>query len=248
MKKVLVFTGTRADYGLLYPLIKTLKSEKEFKVEILVSGTHLSEKFGCSYKEIENDNFNIDWKADLNISGDSVQDITESMALGLKQYVDILLKAVPHIAIVLGDRYEALAFAIACQICRIPLAHIHGGEITEGAIDDAFRHSITKLSCLHFASAKIYAERIIQLGEAPDRVFNTGALGVDNIHNIKILSRDELSDKFGFNFKRYNFLVTFHPETLSDISSEQQIAGLLSALDRLKTYLKDDCSFIFTIM
>jgi UDP-hydrolysing UDP-N-acetyl-D-glucosamine 2-epimerase len=147
----------------------------------------------------------------------------------------------------LGDRYEALSFAIACQIAQVPLAHIHGGEVTEGAIDDSFRHSITKLSYLHFASAEAYRNRIIQLGEAPERVFNTGALGIDNIKNTQKISRSEFENKFSIKLKKFNFLITFHPETLSVLSPENQIKGLVEALEIFKQEQSDECFYIFTM-
>lgn len=246
-KRVLVFTGTRADYGLLFPLIKLLKDDTEFVVEILATGTHLSEKFGSSLNEIELDGFSVDWKVDLQINNDTDEQIVKSMSLGLVGFLDVLRKSKPDVCIVLGDRYEAFAFAISCQIAKVPLAHIHGGEVTEGALDEAFRHSITKLSYLHFVSSEAYRNRVIQLGESPERVFNTGALGVDNILKTVKISKQELQNKFNIKFKKHNLLITFHPETLSDLSSEAQIKDLVEALDLFKHSVMQDCFFIFTM-
>jgi GDP/UDP-N,N'-diacetylbacillosamine 2-epimerase (hydrolysing) len=247
LKKILFFTGTRADYGLLSPLIKRFVQSELFNVKILASGTHIDQMFGDSHKEIESDGLRIDFKVDIQLSGDSPLSVANSTGLAVAKCAQVLNDFEPDLSYVLGDRFEALGFAIAAQILNRPLAHIHGGEITEGAMDDAFRHSITKLSLLHFTSAEIHANRVIQMGEAPERVFNVGALGVENSMTQTKLSLEELSVKFGIKFKKRNFLVTFHPETIGPQDSDAQIDHLIESLKRLKKELNNDCTIIFTM-
>jgi GDP/UDP-N,N'-diacetylbacillosamine 2-epimerase (hydrolysing) len=244
IQKILIFTGTRAEYGLLSGLIQILKKDPKYQIELLVSGTHLSEKFGFSYKEIESDGHKIRFKVDIEIDRDDVMAASRSMSLGLIGYSDVLKNYKPDLAIVLGDRYEAFSFAISCQLMQVPLAHIHGGEITEGAIDDAFRHSITKLSQLHFTSAEEHKLRVLRLGEQPDRVFNVGALGVDNAIYLKKMSREDLENDLHFKMNQTNYLVTFHPETLAHQSIEDQLEQFLMGL---QTQINKDTLFIFTM-
>lgn len=245
-KKILFFTSTRADYGLLSSLIKTFTSDSNYETRILATGTHLSDKFGSSIQEIESDGLTVDYKVDIELGADSEIAISQSAGLGIHKYSQVLNDFHPELAIVLGDRFEALSFAISCQMMKIPLAHLHGGEITEGAIDNSFRHCITKLSALHFASAEIHKTRIIQMGEDPQTVFNVGALGVDNVVHLQKKSKLELQNSLGIQFKERNFMVTFHPETLPMDSSESQMSRFL---DGLQKYLDQDLEsyFIFTL-
>jgi UDP-hydrolysing UDP-N-acetyl-D-glucosamine 2-epimerase len=240
-RKVCIFTGTRAEYGLLKPLMDEIKSDPDLELQIVASCMHLSPEFGLTYKEIEKDGFNIDEKVEMLLSSDTPSGIVKSMGLGMIGYTDALNRLKPDITVVLGDRFEVLAFAIASFVNRIPIAHLYGGEITEGAIDDAFRHSITKLSYLHFTSTEEYRKRVIQLGEEPERVFNVGALGVDNIKKMKLLNKDEIESKLGIKFKSKNLLITYHPVTLKKDESEKEFKALLNVLREM-----EDTLFIFT--
>jgi UDP-hydrolysing UDP-N-acetyl-D-glucosamine 2-epimerase len=231
--KICVFTGTRAEYGLLKPLMEEIQKQPEFELQIIASCMHLSPEFGLTYKEIEKDGFNIDEKVEMLLSSDTPVGTIKSMGIGMIGYADALNKLKPDLVFVLGDRFEALAFAISAYILRIPIAHLYGGEITEGALDEAFRHSITKLSHLHFTSTEIYRKRIIQMGESPDRVFNVGALGVDIIQKLKLLTKIEVETKLGISFKQINFLITYHPETFSNYSIEN-VKEILKAFEELE--------------
>ena len=240
-KKLCIFTGTRAEYGLLKPLITLLKSDPFFKVQLLVTGSHLSEAFGLTYKEIEADGFEIDKKVDLFLQSDSQKGIATSMGTGLTGFAEAMQELTPDAVLILGDRYEAFAMASVATLFRIPIIHLYGGETTEGATDEAFRHSITKMSVLHFVTTETYKKRVIQLGEDPSRVFNVGALGIDSILQLKPLKKEELEEALSLRFKKKNLLITFHPETLSSQSAESQIHELLNALDA-----PDDTLLIFT--
>jgi UDP-hydrolysing UDP-N-acetyl-D-glucosamine 2-epimerase len=240
-RRICIFTGTRAEYGLLKPLMDEIKSDPDLELQIIASCMHLSPEFGLTYQEIEKDGFNIDEKVEMLLSSDTPSGIVKSMGLGMIGYTDALNRLKPNITVVLGDRFEALAFAIASFVNRIPIAHLYGGEITEGAIDDAFRHSITKLSYLHFTSTEEYRKRVIQLGEEPERVFNVGALGIDNIKKMKLLNKDEIENKLGIKFKSRNLLITYHPVTLKKDESEKEFRALLNVLREM-----EDTLFIFT--
>lgn len=240
-KKICVFTGNRAEYGLLKPLLLKLKKDKNFDLQLVVTGAHLSHEFGLTYKDIEADNFIIDEKVEILISSDTPSAITKTMGVALISFSHTIEKLKPDLVIILGDRYEALAFAIASHIFRIPIAHIHGGEITYGAIDDAFRHSITKLSLLHFTSTEEYRQNIIQMGENPNFVFNVGAIGLDNFKEIKLLKKKQVEFKISKKFKKNNFLITFHPVTLDNNQSSEQFKNILMALDKF-----EDTLLIFT--
>ena len=231
MRKICIFTGTRAEYGLLKPLMDEIQNESELELQIVVTGMHLSPEFGLTYKAIEEDFF-INEKVEILLSSDSPISISKSMGLGLSGFSESLNRLTPDIVVILGDRFECLAMACACMNARIPIAHIHGGETTIGAVDEAYRHSITKMSHLHFTSTGEYRKRVIQLGEHPDRVFNVGAIGIENIHNLSILSKEELSRDIGFDLDPPYFLVTFHPVTLEYATAEEQCNKLLSALDK----------------
>lgn len=240
-KKICVITGTRAEYGLLKPLMDEIKSSKELELQIVATGAHLSPEFGLTYKRIENDGFIIDEKLEILMSSDSSVGITKSMGLVLLGMGEVLLRLNPDLIVLLGDRYEIFCCAAAATVCCIPIAHLHGGEITEGAMDEAFRHSITKMSHLHFTSTEECRQRVIQLGENPENVFNVGAIGIDNIKNLNLLTKKQLEHDTGIKFGRHNYLITFHPVTLEKNSAEIQFKNLLTVLETL-----DDSCFIFT--
>jgi len=235
-RKICVYTSTRAEYGLLRSVMREIQADETLQLQILVSGMHLSPEFGMTIQEIWADGFKPDETVEILLSSDTPTAICKSMGLAMIGYGEVLQRLKPDMVVVLGDRFETFCMAAAAQVCRIPLAHIHGGETTEGAIDEAFRHSITKMSHLHFASCEEYRQRIIQLGEAPDRVFNVGALGVENIRHMSLMGRSELAEAIGFNLEKPYFIVTFHPVTLEKDPSEGQIQALLDALDAFPEY------------
>jgi GDP/UDP-N,N'-diacetylbacillosamine 2-epimerase (hydrolysing) len=241
MKKVAIITGTRAEYGLLRPLIKAISEDCELKLLLIASGMHLSEVFGYTYEEIEADGFIIDRKVEDHLSGDSALAITKALGIGMIGFSEAFDELDPDLVIVLGDRSEILAAVIAAMIKGIPTAHLHGGESTEGAYDESIRHAITKMSFLHFTSTELYRKRVIQLGESPDRVFNVGAIGVDSIKKIKLLSRVEFEKSICFKLKKYNIIITFHPVTLEKSTAKKQFSELLKAVDKL-----ENTSLIFT--
>jgi GDP/UDP-N,N'-diacetylbacillosamine 2-epimerase (hydrolysing) len=228
MRKICVFTGTRAEYGLLKPLMDDIVQDRDFQLQLLVTGMHLSPEFGSTRSLIEQDGFVIDEQVEMLLSSDSSVGICKSMGLGLIGFSEALQRLTPDIVVILGDRFESMAMACACMNHRIPVAHLHGGETTQGAVDDSFRHSITKMSHLHFTSTEDYRKRVIQLGEQPDRVFNVGAIGVENIRNLALLSKAELQESLQFNLGERFFLVTFHPVTLEIATAGEQFNNLLS--------------------
>ncbi len=234
MKKVCVVTATRAEYGLLKPVIKQIYESNRLALQLVVTGAHLSPEFGHTYQEIENDGYPIIAKIEMLLSSDTNVGITKSMAIALLGFADFFEQYKPNIVVILGDRYEMLMVATAAMLARIPIAHIHGGEITQGAYDDAIRHSITKMSKLHFAATEEYRKRIIQLGEQPEYVFNVGALGVENIKKISLWSKKRLEENLNFSFNRKTIMVTYHPVTLDNMASEVQFANLLRAIDKYK--------------
>lgn len=240
-RRICIVTGTRAEYGLFYPLLKRIQKENNLLLQIVATGMHLSSKFGLTYKTIEKDGFRINEKIKILLFGDTEIGITKSVGLGISRFADVFHKLSPDAIMLLGDRFETFSAAVAAFIAKIPIIHLHGGELTEGAIDDAFRHSITKMSSLHFVATNEYRKRVIQLGENPRRVFNVGALGIDNIKNFQLLSKSELERKLKFTFGTINVLVTFHPVTLEDNASEHQFKELLSALEYFQ-----DIKVIFT--
>lgn len=240
-KTICVVTGSRADFGLFRPLLNKIKKAKDLKLQLIVVGPHLSIKFGSTYKEIEREEYEITKKVDMQLISDTEIGICKSIGLGVIRFAEALNELRPDLVVLLGDRFETLACAIVSHVSKIPIAHIHGGERTEGAIDDAFRHAITKMSLLHFTAAKEYRQRVIQLGESPDRVFNVGALGIDNIRMCKLLGKDALEKEMGFNFAARNILVTFHPVTLERRSAKAQFKELLKAIDSFS-----DIGVIFT--
>lgn len=233
MRRICVFTGTRAEYGLLLWVMRALNERADVELKILASGAHLSPEFGLTVRAIEADGFTVDARVEMLLSADTRTAIASSTGLGLVKYADSLAMLKPDLAVVLGDRFEAFAFAAAAVLLDIPIAHIHGGEITEGAVDDALRHAITKMSLLHFTSAEPYRRRIIQMGEAPDRVFNVGAPGIDNLHNLDLMPREELALYLGIDPQRPILLATYHPETVGVQDPAAAVEGLLSALEQV---------------
>ncbi|MGF1740831.1 UDP-N-acetylglucosamine 2-epimerase [Vibrio profundum] len=230
-KKVAVFTGTRAEYGLLFWLLKDIQSDPSLTLQLLVSGMHLSPEFGDTYKQIEKDGFNIDEKIEILLSSDSAVGTAKSMGLGVLGFADALERLAPDVLVILGDRFEALAAAQTSMILRIPVVHLHGGEITEGAYDDAIRHAITKLSYLHGTSTDEYRSRVIQLGESPKRVKNIGAIGLDHLNRASFMTVSELSESLNFELVSPYFVVTYHPVTLGDEPPEEGFQALLDVLD-----------------
>ena len=242
MRKICVITGTRAEYGLLSNLMQKIKNDNDLQLQIIVTNMHLSPEFGLTYKEIEADGFIIDKKVHMLLSADNSNATVKSMGLAMIGFADAYEDLKPDLIIILGDRYEMLMAASAALIYKIPIAHIAGGEVTEGAFDDAIRHSITKMSHLHFTATEEYRKRVIQLGELPEHVFNTGAIGIDNIRHIKLLSKSEFEESINFSIGSKSLHVTFHPVTLENSSAEQQCKNLLSVLSKYTDY-----KIIFTL-
>lgn len=237
MKKILtIVTGTRAEYGLLKPIIEKFITQGLLEIRVVVTGSHLSQEFGLTYKEIENDGIFIDRKIEMLLSSDTSSAVTKSMGLALLGFADYFAENPSDAVMLLGDRYEILAVGISAINTRIPVIHLHGGEITTGAIDDIYRHMLSKLSSLHFASTDIYRDRIIQLGEEPNRVFTVGAMGVENALNVPVLSKEELSIALDFDLTREYCLVTYHPVTQNRYSAEKEIIALLEALTKMNYY------------
>ena len=234
-RKICVITGTRAEFGLLRLLMQGVHDSLECELQIVATGMHLSSEHGLTYKEIEQAGFKIDYKVDMQLSSDSATSITKSIGIGTIGFAEAYASLQPDLIVVLGDRFELISAVTAALIAGIPVAHLHGGETTEGAFDEAIRHSITKMSHLHFVAAPEYARRVIQLGEHPERVFLVGGLGIDAIKKTKMLNREALEKSLDFNFGNKNLLVTFHPVTLDDRSSAEQMKSLLDALAGLDT-------------
>jgi GDP/UDP-N,N'-diacetylbacillosamine 2-epimerase (hydrolysing) len=242
-RKICIATGTRAEFGLLRWLMEAINYQPELTLQIIATGMHLSPEFGSTYQEIEEAGFTIDAKVEMLLGSDTTTAITKSMGLGLIGFADAFESLAPDMLVVLGDRFEIFAAASAAMIAGIPVAHLHGGETTEGAFDEAIRHSITKMSHLHFVAADEYRRRVIQLGEDPGRVFNVGGMGLDAIKRIKLLSREELERSLDFALGEKSLLITFHPVTLEGgASSVAQMQELLAALGELK-----NTSLIFTM-
>ena len=233
-KKIAVFTGTRAEYGLLYWVLKEIKSDVQLHLQLIVSGMHLSYEFGNTHEIIENDGFEIDEKIEVLLSSDSAVGVAKSMGLGVLGFADALNRLNPDLIIILGDRFEALAMAQTAMILKVPIFHLHGGELTHGAYDDAIRHAITKLSNIHGVSNEQHKSRVIQLGEEPNRVFNVGALGLEHLHRTNLLTQEQLSKKFNFDFKKPYFLVTYHPVTLHDEPPAQSFKNILDVLSSIE--------------
>ena len=241
-RKICVVTGSRADYGLLRFVMQGIKENADLVLQVVATGMHLSPTFGLTYREIEADGFNIDAKVENLSSSDTPVGIAESMGKGLSGCAEAFSRLQPDLIVVLGDRFEIFAATAAALVAKIPVAHLHGGETTTGAFDEAFRHSITKMSHLHFVAAEEYRQRVIQLGEDPKNVFLVGGLGVDGVKKVNLLSKVELERSLGIKFQSKSLLVTFHPVTLEDETSEVQMRELLSALSDLS-----DTTLIFTM-
>jgi GDP/UDP-N,N'-diacetylbacillosamine 2-epimerase (hydrolysing) len=241
-RKICVVTGSRAEYGLLRWVMQGIKDDPELTLQVIATGMHLSESFGLTYKEIENDGFNIDFKVNSLSAVDSPIGIAESMSAGLSGCAKAFSVLNPDIILVLGDRFEIFSAVAAALVTRIPVAHLHGGEITSGAFDEAFRHSITKMSHLHFVAAEEYRNRVIQLGEDPNKVFLVGGLGIDSIKKLTLLNRTELEAELKLVLGARSLMVTFHPVTLEAETAGQQMKELLSALSCL-----ENTTLIFTM-
>ena len=241
-RKICVITGTRAEYGLLRLVMQGIKDDQELTLQIIATGMHLSPEFGLTYREIEHDGFCIDRKVEMLTSSDTSVGIAKSMGLGMIGFADALHELRPDLIVVLGDRFEIFSAVSAALVARIPVAHLHGGELTEGAFDDALRHSITKMSHLHFVAAEEYRQRVIQLGEQPDSIFLVGGLGIDNIKSLTLLDRVALEASLDFKLGTKNLLITFHPVTLETATASDQMAELLAALSELQ-----DTQLIFTM-
>lgn len=242
MKTICVVTGTRAEYGLLRWVMEGIRQSPYLELQVIATGMHLSPEFGLTVRAIEDDGFRVDRKVEMLLSSDTAVGVTKSMGLGMIGFADALAELRPDLVLVLGDRYEIFAAAAAAMIARLPIAHLHGGETTEGAFDEAIRHSITKMAHLHFVAAEEYGRRVIQLGEQPERVFCVGGLGVDNIQRLELLDRPALEAALNFLLGPRNLLITFHPVTLEHNTSAQQMQELLTALGDLK-----DTHLIFTM-
>lgn len=230
-RKIAVLTGTRAEFGLLFWLIKAIHEDQELELQLIVTGMHLSPEFGLTYKDIKELGIPISERVEILLSSDSEVGISKSMGLGMISFSEVYSRLRPNILVILGDRFEAFAAAAAAMIAKLPVAHIHGGEATEGLIDEPIRHSITKMSHLHFTATETYRKRVIQLGEQPEKVFNVGTPGLDNIDKLELLPKPEFEESIGFKLGVVNFLVTFHPVTLEHNSSQEQFQALLKAID-----------------
>lgn len=241
-RKICVITGTRAEYGLLRWLMRGIKEDPSLTLQIIATGMHLSPIFGSTYKEIEGDGFHIDHKVEVLGTLDTTGGITNSIAEGLIGCTKALEELKPDLVVLLGDRFEIFSAATASLVARIPIAHVHGGESTEGLLDEAFRHSITKMSQLHFVAAKEYKNRVIQLGEDPKHVHLVGGLGIDSIRKMQLLGRVELESQLKLKFKTRSLLITFHPVTLENETAQKQMHELLAALSML-----NDTTLIFTM-
>jgi GDP/UDP-N,N'-diacetylbacillosamine 2-epimerase (hydrolysing) len=242
-RRICVVTGSRAEYGLLHRIMRHLADDPLVDLRIIATGMHLSPEFGNTWKQIEADGFHIDRQVEMLLSADTPRSIAKSTGIGLSGMADALHDLAPDLLLVLGDRFEILAAASAAALMRIPVAHIHGGEATEGAIDDSIRHAITKLSHLHFTSTDRYRQRVIQMGEAPDRVFCFGAPGIDSINSLPLMTRDELVASIGFELSERFLLITHHPVTLADSPTSDELNELFQAL----TGLPEDIRWLFTM-
>ncbi|SLM30977.1 UDP-N-acetyl-D-glucosamine 2-epimerase, UDP-hydrolysing [Desulfamplus magnetovallimortis] len=230
-RKIAVFTGTRAEYGLLRPLLSRLKASETVNLKLIVSGMHLAPEFGLTFKEIEKDGFFINEKVEILLSSDKPGGTCKSMGLGMIGLSDALERIAPDMVIILGDRFEAFSMGAAAMIHSIPIAHIHGGETTLGAIDDSMRHCLTKMASLHFTTTETHRKRVIQMGEEADLVFNVGALGIENIGTMELMSKEVLGHDIGFNLSQPYILVTFHPVTLNHGSADSNLTSLCSAIE-----------------
>lgn len=242
IRKICIVTGTRADYGLLHRLMNAVNGDKKLQLQIIATGMHLSPEFGLTQNEIKRDGFKINKNVEMLLSSDTSSSISKSTGLGLIGFSDAFNDLKPDIVVLLGDRYEIFSASIAATFAKIPIAHIHGGETSEGAYDEAIRHSISKMAWWHFVSTEYYKKRVIQLGEDPSRVFNVGGLGVDAIKNLKLVSKKKLIDNTGIKLGNKNLLLTYHPVTLENNTSKKQFEQLLHVLNDFK-----EINIIFTM-
>ena len=233
MRKICVVTGTRAEYGLLSRLMRLIDESEDCRLQVIATNMHLLPEYGNTYKEIEKDGFRIDAKVPMRKPTDDSYGVITSMAEEMSGMNDVFRELCPDMVVMLGDRYEMLVVATVAMLQRIPIAHIHGGEISEGAVDDSIRHAITKMSSLHFTSTEEYQKRVIQLGEQPERVFYVGAIGVENIKKVRLMSKSELEESLGFKIETDTILVTYHPVTLGNRTSADEIADFLDALHEM---------------
>lgn len=241
-RRICVITGTRAEYGLLRLLMQGIRDDVQCDLQLVATGMHLAPEFGSTYQAIEADGFRIDRKVEMLLSSDSAIGIGKSVGLGVIGFADTFEELQPDLIVVLGDRFEILAAVTAALFFRIPVLHLHGGEVTEGAVDESMRHAITKMSHVHCVATEEYRHRVIQLGEQPERVYCVGGLGVDAIKQVKLLERSELEAALDFKLKEKNLLITFHPATLDGESATDQMAELLAALGEMS-----DTGLIFTL-
>lgn len=241
-RKICIVTGSRAEYGLLRWVIQGVREAPDLELQLVVTGSHLAPEFGSTFREIEQDGVPIEARVEMLLSADTGSAVAKSMGLGMIGFADVLARLGPDVVVVLGDRYEVFAAAAAAMVAGLPIAHLHGGESSEGAFDEAIRHSITKMSHLHMVAAEPYRQRVIQLGEDPARVFTVGGLGVDGVRRVRLLSREELQRSLDFEWRRRNLIVTFHPVTLEEDAGLGQFEALLEALHELG----DDVGLVFT--
>lgn len=241
-RKICVVTGTRAEYGLLFWLMKDIEADPDLQLQLIVTGMHLSPEFGLTYRKIEEDGFFIDYKVETLLSSDTAVGVAKSIGLGVIGFADALAKLEPDLLVVLGDRFEILAAVQAAMIAKIPVAHLAGGDITEGAFDESIRHGITKMSHLHFVTNAESGRRVVQMGENPAHVYTVGNPGLDHIRRTRLLSRVELEKELAFAFREKNILITFHPPTLVEEDAGTQFRTLLNAL----SFLGADVGLVFT--
>ncbi|MFM5344964.1 UDP-N-acetylglucosamine 2-epimerase [Aeromonas veronii] len=238
MRTICIVTTTRAEYGALKNLLTTIQADSDLELQIIATGTHLSPEFGLTSREIEGDYFTINKKIEMLLSSDTPVGVSKSMGLTQISFAEAFDELKPDILVVIGDRYELIPIVSAANIANIPVAHISGGEITEGSLDDMFRHAITKLSQLHFTAMDEYSHRIIQMGEHPSRVHTVGEIGLENILQMNLMSRPEFEISIDCKLKRHNIIFTFHPETTHDINGlEDDFTTILRSLDRLENTL-----------
>ncbi|MCF6463984.1 UDP-N-acetylglucosamine 2-epimerase [Clostridium sp. Cult1] len=240
MKSVLVVTGTRAEYGLLYWTMKEIQNDKDLQLQLMVTGNHLSEEYGYTVAQIKKDGFHIDEEIDMIIDSKNKSAIVKSMGLEMIQMAQAFDRLKPDILLILGDRYEIFVAATCAMMMNIPIAHMNGGESTEGLIDEQIRHAITKMAHIHFTGAEYYKERLLKMGEEPWRVYNVGQAGIENIKRLKLLEKEELENELDLKLDKKTFLITYHPVTLESISTKEQIENLLEAITKF------DAKYIFT--
>jgi UDP-N-acetylglucosamine 2-epimerase (non-hydrolysing)/GDP/UDP-N,N'-diacetylbacillosamine 2-epimerase (hydrolysing) len=241
-RKICVVTGTRAEYGLLYTLMKEIEQDRDLQLQLVVTGMHLSPEFGLTYREIEGDGFAIHSKVEMLLSSDTPVGIAKSIGLGIIGFADVFRQLQPDLLVLLGDRFEILAAAQAALVAKIPIAHLAGGDTTAGAFDEAIRHSITKMSHLHFVTNEHSGHRVRQLGENPNHIYHVGSPGIDRLMGLHLMNRSQLEESLQFTFLEKNLLITFHPVTLASQASSQQFNELLAALH----HLGPDIGLLFT--